>query len=381
MNRSLLSMAIAPLLLSCAVPAAPPHDASPVQAEAAFPYRLKVVVEGLAFPWSLAFLPDGRMLVTERPGRLRIIAADGALSPPVTGVPQVFAQRQGGLLDVVLDPAFASNGWVYLSYAEPDAFGMAGTAVARGRLVGNALDGVEVIYRQEPKAEGGLHFGSRLAFAPDGTLFVTQGDRYLHKDQAQTLDNDFGKTVRINPNGSIPLDNPFVRTPGARPEIWSYGHRNMQGAAIHPVTGALWTHEHGAMGGDEVNLDQAGRNYGWPVITWGVNYDGQPIGIGAEKEGMEQPLTYWKPSIAPSGMAFYTADKFPAWRGNLFVGSMKFGYLNRIELDGTRVLAQHSLLTEVDERIRCVRQGPDGFLYVTTDSPQGRVLRLEPPSP
>ena len=318
------------------------------------------------------------MLVTERPGRLRAIGTDGQLSPPITGVPAVLAQRQGGLLDVVLDPAFDSNRLVYLSYAEPDAFGMAGTAVARGQLVGNALEAVEVIYRQVPKAQGGLHFGSRLAFAPDGTLFVTQGDRYLHKEGAQQLDNDFGKTVRINPNGSIPLDNPFVKTAGARPEIWSYGHRNMQGAAIHPGTGRLWTHEHGAMGGDEINVDEAGRNYGWPVITWGVDYDGQPIGIGTGKDGMEQPLHYWKPSIAPSGMAFYTGDRFPAWRGNLFVGSMKFGYLDRIELDGNRVRAEHRLLTEVDQRIRSVRQGPDGYLYVTTDSPQGQVLRLEP---
>ena len=341
-------------------------------------YKLVTVAEGLEFPWSLAFLPDGRMLVTERPGRLRIVTAEGRLSPPVTGVPAVFAERQGGLLDVVLDPQFASNARVYLSYAEADAAGLAGTAVARGKLVGNALTEGEVIYRQTPKSEGGLHFGSRLAFAPDGKLFITQGDRYLMKDMAQTLDNDFGKVVRINPDGSIPTDNPFVHTAGARPEIWSYGHRNMQGAAIHPQTGKLWTHEHGAMGGDEINLDEAGKNYGWPVITWGVNYDGKPIGIGTTKEGMEQPLLYWKPSIAPSGMAFYTGDKFAAWRGNLFVGSMKFAYLNRIELDGTTVKAEHKLLTEVNERIRSVRQGPDGYLYVTTDTPKGRVLRLEP---
>ena len=381
MNRCPLSIAALALLASCTLPAA--QDRRPITAsatDAALPYRLTVVAEGLEFPWSLAFLPDGRMLVTERPGRLRIVAADGRLSPPVTGVPPVFSERQGGLLDVVLDPGFASNGWIYLSYAESDVFGMAGTAVARGKLVGNALEAVEVIYRQLPKAKGGLHFGARVVFAPDGSLFVTQGDRYLHKDEAQSLDNDFGKTVRINPNGSIPLDNPFVNTPGARPEIWSYGHRNMQGAAIHPTTGALWTHEHGAMGGDEINVDQAGKNYGWPVITWGVNYDGQPIGIGSENEGMEQPLHYWKPSIAPSGMAFYTADRFPDWRGNLFVGSLKFGYLNRIELDGSKVLTEHRLLTEVDARIRCVRQGPDGLLYVTTDSPQGKLLRLEPPT-
>lgn len=342
------------------------------------PYRVTAVAQGLEFPWSLAFLPDGRMLVTERPGRLRIVAADGRLSAPVAGVPTVLAQGQGGLLDVAIDPAFADNGHVYLSYAEPGDDGTAGTAVARGRLVGNALDAMTVIFRQRHKVGGGAHFGSRLAFAPDGALFVTLGDRYSEKDRAQTLDNHFGKTIRIRPDGSVPADNPFVTTPGALPEIWSYGHRNLQGAAIHPETGALWTHEHGAMGGDEVNLDAPGRNYGWPVITWGINYNGMPIGEGTAKAGMEQPLTYWKPSIAPSGMAFYTGDRFPQWRGNLFVGSLKFGYLNRIELDGTRVVAQHRLLSEIGERIRCVRQGPDGLLYVTTDSPQGRILRLEP---
>ncbi|WP_295687481.1 PQQ-dependent sugar dehydrogenase [uncultured Nevskia sp.] len=376
MNRLVLPLLASLGLASSAALFAAEQEAEPAAEKPN--YKLVTVAEGLEFPWSLAFLPDGRMLVTERPGRLRIVTADGQLSPPVTGVPAVFAQRQGGLLDVVLDPQFASNARVYLSYAEADAAGLAGTAVARGKLVGNALTGVEVIYRQTPKSEGGLHFGSRLAFAPDGKLFITQGDRYLMKDMAQTLDNDFGKVVRVNPDGSIPTDNPFVRTAGARPEIWSYGHRNMQGAAIHPQTGKLWTHEHGAMGGDEINLDEAGKNYGWPVITWGINYDGKPIGIGTTKEGMEQPLLYWKPSIAPSGMAFYTGDKFAAWRGNLFVGSMKFAYLNRIELDGTKVKAEHKLLTEVNERIRSVRQGPDGYLYVTTDTPKGRVLRLEP---
>ena len=376
MNRLVLPLLASLGLASSAALFAAEQDAEPAAEKPN--YKLVTVAEGLEFPWSLAFLPDGRMLVTERPGRLRIVAADGQLSPPVTGVPAVFAQRQGGLLDVVLDPKFASNARVYLSYAEADAAGLAGTAVARGKLEGNALTEVEVIYRQTPKSEGGLHFGSRLAFAPDGKLFITQGDRYLMKDMAQTLDNDFGKVVRINPDGSIPTDNPFVRTAGARPEIWSYGHRNMQGAAIHPQTGKLWTHEHGAMGGDEINLDEAGKNYGWPVITWGINYDGKPIGIGTTKEGMEQPLLYWKPSIAPSGMAFYTGDKFADWRGNLFVGSMKFAYLNRIELDGTKVKAEHKLLTEVNERIRSVRQGPDGYIYVTTDTPKGRVLRLEP---
>jgi len=251
--------------------------------------------------------------------------------------------------------------------------------VARGKLVDNALTEVEVIYRQFPKAEGGLHFGSRLVFAQDGTLFITQGDRYIHKEGAQDLATDYGKVVRINPNGSIPLDNPFVRNPAARPEIWSYGHRNLQGAALHPKTGALWTHEHGAMGGDEINLDEAGRNYGWPVITWGVDYDGSKIGEGTTRDGMQQPLHYWVPSIAPSGMAFYTGDAFPQWRGSLFVGSLKFGYLDRISLDGNRIVGEQQLLTEIGERIRDVRVGPDGYVYVTTDLKQGRVLRLEPP--
>lgn len=377
MSRSLLSAVLsavlAVLLSACSLPAAQGP------APANLPYQLKVVAEGLEFPWSLAFLPDGRMLVTERPGRLRIIARDGSLSPPVTGVPAVFAKRQGGLLDVVLDPAFERNAFVYLSYSEGDVLGMAGTAVARGKLVDNALTEVEVIYRQFPKAEGGLHFGSRLAFAADGTLFITQGDRYIHKEGAQDLATDYGKVVRINPNGSIPLDNPFVRNPAARPEIWSYGHRNLQGAAIHPKTGALWTHEHGAMGGDEINLDEAGRNYGWPVITWGVDYDGSNIGEGTTRDGMQQPLHYWVPSIAPSGMAFYTGDAFPTWRGSLFVGSLKFGYLDRISLDGNRIVGEQQLLTELGERIRDVRAGPDGYVYVTTDLKQGRVLRLEPP--
>ncbi|GAC1630444.1 MAG: hydrophobic compound transporter HcuB [Nevskia sp.] len=346
------------------------------------PPREYIVVEvarGLQFPWSLAFLPDGRLLVTERPGRLRVVDRDGRLSAPIAGLPPVYAQGQGGLLDVALDPAFASNHRVYLSYAEPDAFGKAGTAVARAVLGDGVLTGLEVIYRQEPKAEGGAHFGSRLAFAPDGTLFITQGDRYLHRDGAQDLSNDFGKIVRLNPNGSVPLDNPFVRTAGARPEIWSYGHRNLQGAAIEPATDRLWTHEHGAQGGDEINHPEAGRNYGWPVITWGIDYDGSKIGEGTSKAGMEQPVHYWTPSIAPSGMAFYSGGVFPQWRGNLFVGSLKFGFLDRIELKGDKVMREQRLLSELGERIRDVRQGPDGCLYVLTDNVDGRVLRLQAP--
>lgn len=341
-------------------------------------YQLRTVALGLEYPWSLAFLPDGRMLVTERPGRLRIVGTDGALSRPLYGVPAVFAQGQGGLLDVVLDPAFERTHWIYLSYAEADAFGKAGTAVARAVLEAEGLSQVEVIYRQTPKAGGGAHFGSRLVFGRDGTLFITQGERYTHRAEAQDLSTDYGKIVRINPNGSIPLDNPFVRDAKARPEIWSYGHRNVQGAAINPASGQLWTHEHGAKGGDEINRPEAGKNYGWPIITWGVDYDGSKIGEGTEKPGLEQPLHYWTPSIAPSGMAFYTGNAFPQWRGNLFVGSLKFGFLDRIELDGERVIAEHRLLTELRERIRDVRQGPDGFIYVLTDSPAGQLLRLEP---
>jgi len=380
---SLLSLSLAAVSTgACSTAGVPLPEGGSERVAPLRSYRVTEVARNLQFPWSLAFLPDGRMLVTERPGRLRVVARDGALSAPVAGLPRVFVQGQGGLLDVVLDPAFADNRRVYFSYAEPDAFGMAGTAVARAviDLERGTISGLDVIYRQEPKAEGGAHFGSRLVFAPDGTLFITQGDRYLHRNQAQTLDNDFGKIVRLNSNGSVPLDNPFVNTPGARAEIWSYGHRNVQGAAINPATGTLWTHEHGAQGGDEINHPEAGKNYGWPVITWGIDYDGSKIGEGTAKDGMEQPVHYWTPSIAPSGMAFYTGDAFPAWKGSLFVGSLKFHYLDRIEFRDGKVVREEPLLKELDERIRDVRQGPDGAIYVTTDSAQGRILRLDPPA-
>lgn len=379
MSRTKLYLLVCLVLLSCAAVVVAQRRGGP--GAEAFDYRPVTVVADLEFPWSFAFLPDGRMLVTERPGRLRIVGLDGQLSAPVTGVPAVWAQGQGGLLDVALDPAFASNGYLYLSYAEPGERDEAGTAVARGKLVGNQLEQVEVIWRQLPKVRSGAHFGSRLVFSRDGKLFVTLGDRGILRDQAQDLAAPYGKTLRLNPDGSVPADNPYVGVAGALPEIWSHGHRNMQGAALHPETGKLWTHEHGAMGGDEINVDEAGRNYGWPVITWGVNYDGQPIGIGSEKAGMEQPLLYWKPSIAPSGMAFYSGDRYPGWHGSLLVGSLKFRYLNRIELDGTRIKSQQRLLTDLGERIRCVRQGPDGLIYVSTDSADGRVIRLDPLKP
>jgi glucose/arabinose dehydrogenase len=365
-------------VLAAAVLGAAPSNAAPTGAQEfkseRGPVRLVTVAGGLDHPWGLAFLPDGRLLVTERPGRLRLVAPGGGLSEPLAGVPEVYARGQGGLLDIGLDPDFANTRLVYLSYAEPGRGG-AGTAVARGRLAEDRLEGVAVVYRQEPKAGGSIHFGSRLVFARDGTLFVTQGDRG-ERERAQELAVGMGKVVRIRPDGSVPPDNPFVGRERARPEIWSYGHRNVQGAALHPGTGALWTAEHGARGGDEINTPAAGRNYGWPVITYGVDYSGARIGEGTAKPGMEQPVHYWDPSIGPSGLLFYTGNRFPQWRGNLFVGSLIFGQLVRLELEGARVAREERL--EVGERVRDVRQGPDGLLYLLTDSSRGRILRLEP---
>ena len=361
-------------------PAAAPAQAQEFSSEDG-PIRVITVASGLEHPWGLAFLPDGRMLVTERPGRLRIVDADGKLSKPVKGVPEVYAVGQGGLLDVALDPKFAENRLIYWSYAEPEG-SVAGTAVARAHLVEDGggparLEDVQVIFRQQPKVSGPNHWGSRLVFAPDGTLFVTLGERY-QRDRAQNLDETLGKLVRINADGSIPKDNPFVGRRDARPEIWSLGHRNVQGAALNPETKRLWTVEHGAQGGDEINIPEAGKNYGWPIITYGRDYSGAKIGEGTAKPGLEQPIYYWDPSIAPSGMAFYTADRFPAWRGNLFVGSLKFALLVRLELDGTKITHEERLLEDLSERIRDVRQGPDGLLYLLTDNPDGRILRLEP---
>ena len=340
---------------------------------------VETVAQGLAHPWGMQFLPDGRMLVTERPGRLRVVGVDGKISAPVAGLPQVFASGQGGLLDVVLDPNFAQSRVIYWSYAEARGAGTAGTAVARGTLSltaeGGRLDDVRVIFRQEPGTGGGNHFGSRLAFARDGHLFVTLGERF-QRDTAQDLSKHYGKVVRIKPDGSVPSDNPFVGRSGARPEIWSYGHRNPQSAAVHPGSGKLWTVEHGARGGDEINIPQAGKNYGWPVITYGIDYSGARVGEGTTKAGMEQPIYYWDPSIAPSGMAFYTSDRIPAWTGNVFVGALAAAHVSRLVLDGERVIGEEKLLADLGERIRDVRAGPDGALYVLTDHPEGRVLRV-----
>jgi glucose/arabinose dehydrogenase len=332
----------------------------------------------------VAFLPGGRMLITERPGRLRVLGTDGTLSAPVTGLPAVDARGQGGLLDVAIDPAFAKNQTIYWSYAEPREGGVNNTAVARGTFVDGAaprVDNVQVIYHQMPSLNSPLHFGSRLVFGRDGTLFVTQGDRSITEGrmQAQRMDGLLGKIVRLNTDGTIPKDNPFVGKDGVRPEIWSLGHRNIQSAALHPTTGELWEVEHGTRGGDEINIARKGKDYGWPTIAYGIEYRGGPItgGITAQ-EGMEQPLYYWDPVIGPSGMAFYTADAFPAWKGSLFIGGHATNDLVRLSLDGEKVVGEERLLKDRKARIRDVRQGPDGALYLLTDAASAQLLKLVP---
>ncbi len=342
--------------------------------------RAVTVTEGLEYPWGLAFLPDGKMLVTERPGRLRLVGADGRLDPQlIRGVPPVAAVGQGGLLDVALHPDFARNGWIYLSYAAQGPGGY-GTEVARARLEGHALRDLKVIFSMRPKTTTGHHFGSRLVFDRQGFLFITLGDRG-EMERAQRFGDHAGSVIRLHDDGRVPADNPFVAVPNALPEKFTLGNRNIQGAALHPVSGLLWTHEHGPQGGDEINIIRAGVNYGWPTITYGRNYgSGTPIGEGVRKTGMAQPLLQWTPSIAPSGMAFYTGDKFPAWRGNLFVGALRGQMLVRLEVDGERVVREERLLENTVGRIRDVRNGPDGFLYLLTDDARGRVVRLEPGS-
>ncbi|NMM07200.1 PQQ-dependent sugar dehydrogenase [Polaromonas sp.] len=355
--------------------------------------RPETLASGLQNPWALAFLPDGRFLVTERPGRLRVIAPDGQLGQPVSGLPDIAAGGQGGLLDVLPDSDFARNRALYFCFSEPAAVGSANsTALARATLSADyaRLEDLKIIFSQKPKVASSAHFGCRIVESrspgangkPDGKLFLTLGDRFSRKEDAQKLDNHHGKIVRINKDGSVPADNPFVGKAGALPEIWSYGHRNGQGAVLAP-DGRLWMHEHGPQGGDEINNPKPGANYGWPVITYGENYGGGKIGAGlTSQSGMEQPLHYWVPSIAPSGMAFLTSERYgKAWQGNLFVGSLKFSYLNRIELSqpfGGKVLRESRLLVELGERIRDVRQGPDGLLYVLTDSNNGKLIRLQP---
>ena len=338
------------------------------------------VARGLEFPWSLAFLPDGRMLVTERPGRMRIVTMDGTLGAPFTGLPPVLAEGEGGLLDVVLDPKYNENATIYWSYSEPAPPGQKGgsTAVARGRLEGTQLLAVRVIFRQGEKVDDGRHYGSRLLFTPEGKLLVTLGDR-SHRDDAQKLSSAHGKIMRIETDGRAVADNPFVNTPGALPEIWTLGHRNVQGIAFHPDTGELWASEHGPQAGDEINIIERGKNYGWPVITYGCEYTTcAKIGEGTAKAGMEQPITWWSDrSIAPSGLMFLTSDRYPGWKGQMFIGTLTDQALTRIKIDGHKVVEQQRLATGLFERIRDVRQGPDGWIYVLNSSPKGRIIRME----
>lgn len=375
-GRIALALPVAVATVACAKPL-------PAQPQQTQHHRFNVVtvVEGLEHPWGLAFLPDGGMLVTERPGRLRVVR-NGRLEPqPVGGVPQVWARGQGGLLDVVLHPDFATNRFVYLSYSKPGADNSATTAVIRGRLEGNTLTNVEELFEADAYRTRGQHFGSRIVFDGNGYMFVTVGDRgdNPHSDDhdAQNLSNHAGKTMRLHDDGRVPQDNPFVGRAGAKPEIFTYGNRNQQALARHPQTGELWATEHGARGGDELNVLRAGLNYGWPIITHGVNYSGRSIGIGSEREGLEQPVVHWVPSIATSGMAYYTGDRFPQWRNDLFVGGLAGQKLVRIRLRGTEPVEQETVLEGMG-RIRDVRSGPDGMIYLLIDAAEGRMVRLEP---
>ena len=340
-------------------------------------FKVTTLVEGLEHPWAMAFLPDNRILISERPGRLRLVEK-GRLHPhAITGLPEIAAEGQGGLLDVVLHPDYQDNGWIYFSYSADDVDGI-GTEVARARLEGMKLTNMEIIFRVEKKSEGGRHFGSRLVFDRDNYLYISVGERG-DRPRAQDVNDHAGSIIRLHDDGRVPKDNPFVGQRNAKPEIYSYGHRNPQGMTLQPKTGAVWTHEHGPQGGDEINIIQSGKNYGWPVITYGVNYGwGTKIGEGTKKLGMEQPLYYWDPSIAPSGMTFYEGDKFPQWQGNLFVGSLKFQLLVRLELQNNKVIKEERLLAGEYGRIRDVRNGLDGYLYLLTDKEDGELLRLEP---
>jgi len=356
-------------------PGTPPASPAP---------RVVPVVSGLEHPWSLAFLPDGRVLVTERPGRLRVVSLNGRLSKPLDGVPAVFARGQGGLLDVVLGPDFERQPTLFLSYAEATDGG-ARTAVARAEFVDGptpALRGTTRIWAQKDASPGGNHFGSRIVFARDGTMFVTMGDRYTQRDRVQQLDNHYGKLVRIRPDGTIPDDNPFVDREGALPDVYAYGFRNVQGAALNPATGELWVDGHGPQGGDEVNIVRSGANYGWPVITYGKEYvTGFTIGEGTERADVVSPVRQWTPSIAPSGLAFYTGHRFPGWRGDAFVGSLKFRLLSRLIIAENRVVQEERLLQDLRQRVRDVRASRDGLLYLLTDEDDGSLLRLEPGAP
>ena len=344
-------------------------------------FRIVPLLAGLENPWSIAFLPDGRMLVTERAGRLRLVSQDFKLDPkPIEGLPEVIANGQGGLFDVVLHPQHAQNGWIYWAYNAPGTGGW-GTALARGKLQGQRMTEVQVLFSMQPKTRSAHHFGGRIVFDAAGMVYLTLGDRG-DKDRAQKLNDHAGSVIRLHDDGRVPNDNPFVERAGALPEKWTLGHRNMQGAAINPQTGELWTHEHGPQGGDEVNVIRPGLNYGWPVVTYGVNYGlGTKIGEGQSKPGMVQPLQVWVPSIAPSGMAFVSGSQFSQWRGSMLVGALRGQMLVRLTLEGDKVLSEERLFQGRPGRIRDVRMGPDGLVYLLTDDPQGALLRLEPAKP
>jgi glucose/arabinose dehydrogenase len=342
---------------------------------------VQTVASGLVHPWSLAFLPDGRMLVTERPGRMRIVTRTGQMSAALGNVPSVYAQSQAGLMDVLLARDFDNTQTIFVCYAEP-ADGGGRIAVLHARLIEGEtprLDDTTVIFRQKGPVSRGLNIGCRMVQSPDGNLFVTLGDHFAPKELAQKLDNHIGKIVRITPDGTAPADNPFIGKQDALPEIWAFGLRNAQGLAFNPADGKLWEQEHGPMGGDEINIIEKGRNYGWPRVSYGVNYDGTPVGNGkATMDGVTDPIWHWTPSIAPSGMAFYTGDLIPGWKGSLFNGALKFELLSRLELKGEKAVKEERLLKNLHERIRDVRQGPDGALYLLTDNSSGRILRIVP---
>lgn len=378
MTRSATSAAALTLLVL--VPSAAVADPGDVVAEASSyqaDFVVESVAEGLEFPWSVAFLPDGRFLVTERPGRIRIVAPDGTLSAPLDHGREVVAEGQGGMLGVALDPNFADTQLVYFLYVTGDGDVM-WEELARGRLVDDALTDVETIWAADSRTPAPLHFGGRLVWRQDGTLFVTLGERFANMADAQSPTNHFGTVVRLNADGSAPEDNPFVGSEEGRDDVWSYGHRNQQGAFVHPESGELWTHEHAAFGGDEINVVHGGMNHGWPEITYGINYNHQPISDFQEMEGMVQPIWYWQPSIAPSGMTYYTGDAFPRWQGDVFVGALAHMQLQRFEVEGEHVIGMEPLLTDFGERIRDVQTGPDGFLYLLTDNADGRLLRIRP---
>jgi glucose/arabinose dehydrogenase len=375
-HKSLVNAVVA-LLLAGGVSLCAAAERTAVQSEK-HAFNLVTLVEGLDHPWSIAWLPDGRMLVNERAGRMRIVSKDFRLDPqPVEGLPKIVVDGQGGLFDVVLHPDYKDNGWIYISYSGPGPGGH-GTELMRAKLDDHRLTDQQVLFRLEPKTGTSQHFGGRIVFDGKGHVFLTLGERG-EQARAQRLNDHAGSVIRLNDDGSVPRDNPFVGRKDAKPEKFTYGNRNMQGAALHPRTGELWTHEHGPQGGDEVNVMRAGRNYGWPVITYGANYGtGTKIGEGTQKAGIEPPLYYWVPSIAPSGMAFYEGDKFPNWRGNLLVGALADKMLVRLELNGEKVVKEERMIKGAIGRIRDVRVGPDGFVYLLTDERRGVLARLEP---